>query len=157
MRMTSFMLIAALLLAFVAGTGFGIYSVKKAERVVAAPLVIDFCSLATNQDYLEGARIETNAEMILGLEGGVLTSGSCPDSMLVFRGPGNDACWQKIISDYKHNGANTDFFVQVEGSIRGRRRLVSWFHAGSMPKKDAAHRAPQVTIDIERITNCTRK
>ncbi len=157
MRMKSYLWIAAVLLAFAAGTAFGIYSVEKAEPVVAAPLVIDFCSLATNQDYLVGARIQTTAKMLLTLEGGVLESDSCPASMLVFRPPNNDKCWQKISSDYYRNGASTDFLVQAEGSVRGRRGLVGWIHEGNRPVKDAAHRPPMVTIDVNRILSCTKE
>jgi hypothetical protein len=143
--------IAVVLMVFAVGIGFGIYSAEKAEPVVAAPLVIDFCSLAANQDYLVGARIQTTAEMLLSLEGGVLESDSCPASMLVFRPPNNDTCWQKISSDYYRNGAGTDFLVQVEGSVRGRRGLARWIHEGNKPIK------PMVTIDVDRIMSCTKK
>jgi hypothetical protein len=158
MRMRNLVGIAVVLMVFAAGIGFGIYSAENAEPVVAAPLVIDFCSLATNQDYLVGARIQTTAEMLLSLEGGVLESDSCPTSMLVFRPPNNDTCWQKISSDYYRNdGAGTDFLVQVEGSVRGRRGLARWIHEGNKPIKDAAHRPPMVTIDVDRIMSCIKK
>jgi hypothetical protein len=155
--MKSYLWIAAVLLAFAAGIGFGIYSVEKTEPVVAAPLVIDFCSLATNQDYLVGARVQTTAKMSLGLEGGVLESDSCAASMLVFRPPNNDKCWQEIFSAYKRDSGVAVFLVQVEGSVRGRRGLVRWIHEGNKPIKDAAHRPPMVTIDVDRITSCTKE
>ena len=159
MRMKNLVWIAVVLLAFAAGVGFGIYSMEKAEPVVAAPLVIDFCSLATNQDYLVGARIQTTAKMSLGLEGGVLENDSCPSSMLVFRPPNNDTCWQEIISAYNHNPAGpfAVFSVQVEGRVRGRRGLFRWIYEGKKPIKDAAHRAPMVTIDLDRIMSCTKE
>ena len=157
MRMKSYLGIAAVLLAFAAGIAFGIYSAEKAEPVVVAPLVIDFCSLATNQDYLVGARIRTTATMSLGLEGGVLESDSCVASMLVFRPPNNDTCWQEIVSAYNSNGARAVFSVQVEGSVRGRRGLARWIHEGNKPIKDAAHRPPMVTIDVDRIMSCARE
>ena len=157
MRMKNLVGIAVVLMVFAVGIGFGIYSAEKAEPVVAAPLVIDFWSLAANQYYLVGARIQTTAEMLLSLEGGVLESDSCPASMLVFRPPNNDTFWQKISSDYYRNGAGTDFLVQVEGSVRGRRGLARWIHEGNKPIKDAAHRPPMVTIDVDRIMSCTKK
>jgi hypothetical protein len=157
--MKSYMWVAAVPLTFAAGIGFGIYAVEKTEPVVAAPLVIDFCSLATNQDYLVGTEIQTTAKMSLGLEGGVLESDSCPSSQLVFIASKKDACWQKITSDYNHNQAGpfTEFVVQVEGSVRGRRGLARWIHEGNKPIKDAAHRAPMVTIDVDRIMSCTKE
>jgi len=151
------MWLAAVFLALAVGMAIGMYSVESGQPAVVAPLVVDFCSLATNQDYLVGARIQTSAEMSLGLEGGVLGSDSCPDSMLVFRGPKNDTCWQKIISDYNRNGAAADFLVQVEGTVRGRRRWVNWFHKNDKPIKDAAHQPPRVTVYVERILSCTKK
>jgi hypothetical protein len=149
--------IAAILMVFAAGIGFGIYSAEKAEPVVVAPLVIDFCSLATNQDYLVGARIRTTAKMSLVLEGGVLESASCPTSMLVFRPPNNDTCWREIVSGYNRNSGRADFSVQVEGSVRGRRGLARWIHEGNKPIKDAAHRPPMVTIDVDKILSCTKE
>ncbi len=151
--------IAVVPLAFAVGMGLGIYSVEKTEPPLAAPLVIDFCSLATNQDYLVGARIQTTAKMSLVLEGGVLENDSCPASMLVFRPPNNDMCWQEIISAYNHNPAGPFAIssVQVEGTVRGRRGLVRWIHEGNNPIKDAAHRPPVVTIDVDRILSCTKE
>jgi hypothetical protein len=150
--------IVSFLIVFATGIGFGIYSAEKAEPIISAPLVIDFCSLAINQDYLVGASIQTTAEMDLTLEGGVLEYGSCPASMLVFRPPNNDLCWQKIRSDYYRNdGTGTKFLVQVEGSVSGRRGLARWIHDGNKPIKDSAHRAPRVTIDIDRIMSCIKR
>lgn len=159
MQMKNLVWTAVVLLAFAAGLGFGIYSVERAEPVVAAPLVIDFCSLATNQDYLVGARIRTTARMSLGIEGGVLENNSCPASMLVFRPPKSDTCWQEIVSAYNHNpsGRFAVFSVQVEGSVHGRRGLARWIHEGNTPIKDAAHRPPMVTIDLDRIMSCTKE
>ena len=157
MRTKNLVWIAVVFMAFATGVGFGGYSVEKTEPVVAAPLVIDFCSLATNQDYLVGARIQTTAKMSLGLEGGVLESDSCPASMLVFRPPNDDTCWQEIFSAYKRNSGVAVFFTQVEGSVRGRRGLARWIHEGNKPIKDAAHRPPTVTIDVDRIMSCTKE
>lgn len=148
---------AVVLVAFAAGVAFGIYSVEKTEPVVAAPLVVDFCSLATNQDYLVGAKIQTTATMLLGLEGGVLENDSCPNSMLVFRPPNDDRCWQEIFSEYKRNGGSAAFLAQVEGNVRGRRGLIRWIHEGNKPIKDAAHRPPMVTIDLDRIVSCKKE
>ena len=92
-RINIFVRTVAILMAFATGMALGIYSVEKTDPVVVAPLQIDFCSLATNQDYLVGARIQTTAKMSLGLEGSVLESESCPASILVFRPPSNDTCW----------------------------------------------------------------
>lgn len=158
MRMKTYLWIVAVFLAFSSGMATGIYSVEKAEPNVVAPLVLDFCSLATNQDFLVGDRIQTTAEISLPLEGGgVLLSDSCPEYMLVFRVSNNDTCWQTITSDYYRNGARADFLVQVEGTVRGRRRLVNWFHKTDKEHKDEAHRPPRVTIDIERFLSCTKK
>jgi len=158
-RVKNLQRIAVVVLAFATGLGIGIYSAEKAEPVLAAPLVLDFCSLATNQDYLVGARIQTTSKMSLGMEGGVLESESCPDSMLVFRAPKNDRCWQEIISAYDHNpsGPFAAFSVQIEGRVSGRRGLVSWVHDRNKPFKDAAHRHPMVTIDLDKITSCTKE
>jgi hypothetical protein len=156
--MKSYLWIVAVFLAFASGIATGIYSVKKAEPHVVAPLVIDFCSLATNQDFLVGERIQTTAEMSIPLEGGgVLLSHSCPEYMLVFRVSNSDTCWQTINSEYDRNGASADFIVQVEGTVRGRRRLVNWFHKADKQYKDEAHRPPRVTIVIERFLSCTKK
>ena len=159
MQMRNLVWIGVASCAFAAGIGIGIYAVEKTEPVPAAPLVIDFCSLATNQDYLVGTRIQTKAKMLLGVEGGVLESDSCPSMMLVFKAPSNDTCWQEIISTYKHNPAGpfAAASVQVEGSVRGRRGLVRWIHEGSKPIKDAAHRPPMVSVDLDRIVSCTKE
>ena len=154
--------IAVILLAFAVGMGLGIYSVEKTEPALAAPLVIDFCSLATNQDYLVGARIQTTAKMRLVLEGGVLENDShaLPVSSLVFRPPNNDTCaGRRLSAAYNHNPAGpfAVFSVQVEGRVRGRRGLVRWIHEGNKPIKDAAHRPPMVTIDLDRIMSCTKE
>jgi hypothetical protein len=74
MRMKTYLWIVAVFLAFSSGMATGIYSVEKAEPNVVAPLVLDFCSLATNQDFLVGDRIQTTAEISLPLEGGVYCS-----------------------------------------------------------------------------------
>jgi hypothetical protein len=97
--------------------------------------------------------------MEIGLEGGVLESDSCPGYMLVFKGPENDVCWQKIVSDYDHNGAGatTDFLVTVQGVVRGKRRSVLDFQKSERTSKDASRGPPRVTVEIERILNCTRK
>jgi hypothetical protein len=79
--------------------------------------------------------------------------------MLVFTPPNNDTCWQEIISAYNHNPAGpfAVFSVQVEGRVRGLRGLVRWIHEGNKPIKDASHRAPMVTIDLDRVMSCTKE
>ena len=74
--------IAVVVLAFATGIGFGTYSTEKAEPVLAAPLGIDFCSLAINQDYLVGARIQTTSKMSLGIEVGCLKASPAPTACL---------------------------------------------------------------------------
>jgi len=147
-------------LTFVAGMATGIHLWERGKPTLVSPLAVDFCSLAKNQDFLVGAKVQIRSEMVLGLEGGVLESDSCPDYMLVFKGPdkgANDACWQRIISDYNHNGATTDFLVTVQGVIWGKKRSIFDFQKSDTDSRNAAHRPPRVTVAIERVLDCTKK
>lgn len=147
-------------LTFVGGMATGIHLWERGKPAQVSPLGVDFCSLATNQAYLIGAKIQTKSEMVLGLEGGVLESDACPDYMLVFKGPDNgtnDLCWQRIISDYNHNGASTDFLVTVQGVVWGKRRSILDFQRHESNPKNSANRPPRVTVAIEHILDCAKK
>jgi len=157
MRLGILMWLAIALLAFVAGMATGIRLSRLSEPVAATPLVVDFCSLAKNQEFFTGTRVVTTAKLVGTIHGAVLDSDCQPELALPFEGPSNDACWEKISADYYANMFTTDYLVTLEAFVRGPRRTVNWFHKSDKPMRDTAHRAPLVTLVVKRIANCARE
>jgi len=157
MRLRILVWLAAASLAFVAGMVAGVHLGRLSEPIATTPLLVDFCSLAKNQEFFAGTRVATTAKLSANFEGGVLGSDSCPESFLPFMGPSDDACWKRISTDYYTNGVIADFLVTFEAFVRGPRGSVNWFRQSDKQNRGAAHRPPLVTLDVERITTCTRK
>jgi hypothetical protein len=146
-------------LVFVAGllTGIHLASAKLREPIATTPLQVDFCSLAQNQEFFAGTQVVTTARLISNLEGAVLGSDSCPERSLPFRVLSDDACWKKISDDYYASPLNTeDFLVTLKAFVNGPPRSVSWFRRSNKQTEHPARGPALVTLNVERITNCTK-
>jgi len=151
------MWLAIALLAFVAGIARGIHLGRLSQPIATTPLVVDFCSLAKNQQFFVRTRVVTTAELVGTIHGTVLESDCEQEIALPFEGPSSDACWEKINADYYARNSNIHFQVTVEAFVRGPRRSVNWFHQSNTSKKDPFHSPPLVTLIVDRIANCSSK